>query len=841
MPRTSAADPKMVDVAVKAMKKHPTISVREAMLIAGFSPDDSINKTVQRNILRRLPGQGKRKFAVLQSLQPTPSAAATNDSISPLTDPTIPEQDFIAAQPPPPPKRARSRLNSQQKQNERVSNLLDKADEKAAHKAATVMYSEEREKGESGMSIRKVARKIKSLFGRGPSIATIHKYVVKDKLIGVSPLKKGPDGNISALVYKALCVAFGSKVRITQLNIGRSSTREDQICWLIKMFNYNTKQASNLWERVVRDSAIDMVAGKAKSTEERRVKWTTHYNLDLWFSSWEKALDDFGFFEYDAFNNRVIPPNRLRCILNFDETALSLDGSTITRGGRPPVVYEDPRLPRVGNPTSKSSQTVTMINGSNAFGEALPPHFQFICSAQTNEGKQIRDESALYMKRIIGQFGCDKQMSMPVSIGSNEKGGMDNEEFATYLRTSIMPLYPTAAPEKGKWIILKCDSGPGRMNIELLAELRLAGFILFPGVPNTTAVTQETDQNYGSFKGAYARNLDQLVEERIRHNMTTSIPVFIVGLIVFGGQDPHTKSVITRNAFEDGFSRELCRQCWEKVGAAPLTKRCLNDKLVRKLVGDGDDEYDHLVKIISEANILSTHTLTECGFDGSIFKEEISALNERRENQNITEENTVARRLALMDATTHGKKFTLTGGLHLTSDDIFISAEMSTRQKEKERLGKLKKQRQLQAVIKEKATLLLQEKGSNDNPKWTGADLNTLLGWYKIPNLTKMSKKEKMTKWNQICADNIQPLVYDEWTDIDETALLEASRTDIEMGDTAVGRLERQRMEDFKRISPKFTSKQWAEMETVRSHNSSGNGDSTTLGVNNGDGDEGAV
>jgi hypothetical protein len=32
-----------------------------------------------------------------------------------------------------------------------------------------------------------------------------------------------------------------------------------------------------------------------------------------------------------------------------------------------------------------------------------------------------------------------------------------------------MPLYPKALPEKGKWVILKCDHGPGQMNIELLA------------------------------------------------------------------------------------------------------------------------------------------------------------------------------------------------------------------------------------------------------------------------------------------------------------------------------------------------------------------------------------
>jgi predicted ATPase len=70
-----------------------------------------------------------------------------------------------------------------------------------------------------------------------------------------------------------------------------------------------------------------------------------------------------------------------------------------------------------------------------------------------------------------------------------------------------MPLYPKAAQEKGRWVILKGDSGPGRMNTELLAELQASGFILFLGVPNTTTVFQETDQNYGPFKHQYATNL----------------------------------------------------------------------------------------------------------------------------------------------------------------------------------------------------------------------------------------------------------------------------------------------------------------------------------------------
>ncbi len=58
--------------------------------------------------------------------------------------------------------------------------------------------------------------------------------------------------------------------------------------------------------------------------------------------------------------------------------------------------------------------------------------------------------------------------------------------FFEYLQKSIMKLYPDAAPVKGRWVVIKCDSGPGRLNTTLLAYLRYYGFILYPGVPNTT-------------------------------------------------------------------------------------------------------------------------------------------------------------------------------------------------------------------------------------------------------------------------------------------------------------------------------------------------------------------
>jgi hypothetical protein len=97
-------------------------------------------------------------------------------------------------------------------------------------------------------------------------------------------------------------------------------------------------------------------------------------------------------------------------------------------------------------------------------------------------------------------FGEDKVCSWPVTFGQNEKGGMDDEEFEKYLLNLIMPLYPNAKDKQGKHVILKADSGPGTTNLSLLTKLRLLGFVLYPCMPNTMHVTQETNQNYGPFK-----------------------------------------------------------------------------------------------------------------------------------------------------------------------------------------------------------------------------------------------------------------------------------------------------------------------------------------------------
>ena len=116
------------------------------------------------------------------------------------------------------------------------------------------------------------------------------------------------------------------------------------------------------------------------------------------------------------------------------------------------------------------------------------------------ETMRVRNNMLKWMPDVIGTFGHSEPQALPCTVAMNLKGGMDNKEFEHYVMTNIVPLYPCARDVKGKRVLIKADSGPGRNNANLLANLRHLGFILYPGVPNTTAVSQETDRNYGPFK-----------------------------------------------------------------------------------------------------------------------------------------------------------------------------------------------------------------------------------------------------------------------------------------------------------------------------------------------------
>ena len=191
--------------------------------------------------------------------------------------------------------------------------------------------------------------------------------------------------------------------------------------------------------------------------------------------------------------------------------------------------------------------------------------------------------------------------------------------------TCIMTLYPDATPMKGKWVVIKCDSSPGSLNPDLLAYLRYHRCLLYPGIPNTAALSRETDQSFGPFQLAVRTNLQLLIDEQIREDAPRTVSPWIVGLVVFGRCNPET-GLIVALAFEKGFSKAQNIHALEKVGAVPLSKKCLKSPKVRRRIGHGNDEQQALVHLIVEHNVIACNALTMEAYNGNVMKNTLNPI-----------------------------------------------------------------------------------------------------------------------------------------------------------------------------------------------------------------------
>ena len=97
-----------------------------------------------------------------------------------------------------------------------------------------------------------------------------------------------------------------------------------------------------------------------------------------------------------------------------------------------------------------------------------------------------------------------------------------------------------------------------------------------------------------------------------------SLLPWIVGLVVFSGEDPET-GLIVGSAFQRGFSHEQNVKAWEKVGAVPLSRRCLSSPKVRRSIGDGTDNQQALVYLLVEHNTIACNALTLEGCNGDVM------------------------------------------------------------------------------------------------------------------------------------------------------------------------------------------------------------------------------
>jgi hypothetical protein len=167
MSTTSSSTAAKLERAVDLFKKCTSLTTSQVMQLAGFSPEECSNLSTQQMVQRKLPGNGKRKFKAIiaQSLMFNSAKKASRigitvlggerPAISPLTNGEM--LDASSSVLSPEKKVLKNQLNSKQMQDKQARELRAREQYKKSHKAAMLLYDEERSKGSGGMSVRQVA------------------------------------------------------------------------------------------------------------------------------------------------------------------------------------------------------------------------------------------------------------------------------------------------------------------------------------------------------------------------------------------------------------------------------------------------------------------------------------------------------------------------------------------------------------------------------------------------------------------------------------------------------------------------------------------------------------
>jgi hypothetical protein len=195
-----------------------------------------------------------------------------------------------------------------------------------------------------------------------------------------------------------------------------------------------------------------------------------------------------------------------------------------------------------------------------------------------------------------------------------------------------------------------------------------------------------------------------------------------------------------------------------------------------------DEDTDQLHWSVRAANDLAIHSLAQAGYDAQWLK---AMLEKKEEERPITQPNTVKRQQALADVHTHGGCFHLTEGMHVTSDDFFISHEIGKNKEVCKDAEKDKKQQHQLQMTEERALAIVAQGKSVDSLLVT--ELDALLAWHQADKTKGAKKADKLEQWKKILSDGHQLPEYEQWTEEDEERLLALCVTKIEMKDTQYG------------------------------------------------------
>jgi hypothetical protein len=206
-------------------------------------------------------------------------------------------------------------------------------------------------------------------------------------------------------------------------------------------------------------------------------------------------------------------------------------------------------------------------------------------------------------------------------------------------------------------------------------------------------------------------------------------------------------TITCQNALTEMFNEALGKNSWREVSAVPHTRECLTNLKVRH---DGTDERDpnfNSYQDVQYQNDYSTTQLNVMGYRGDVLRVQFCSdkTSERKASGPVTVANTREHQEALAAGHSHGRKFFVTGGKHVTSDDMFIAVELNRQRAEAAESEKDKKRRLEYHARREAALPIvnrLENELENDVRRLKSKELEVLLRWKGVPvstmgNITK--------------------------------------------------------------------------------------------------------
>lgn len=621
--------------------------------------------------------------------------------------------------------------------------------------------------------IAQVARDASSRFDLEVKADTVRKIINRG---GHSISRPGPKGKFTDDEMEALEVALLSFLALSQANCHEEKSREVIISTLQGIIQSvgqqrTLKDAGSFYRRVQRKLAAFLQLDKESIVEMRRQFWTTYPNLSLWYDGWEEFVVAKGFAL--KLGDEVQFKERAKYrICNLDETKLSLDGSDGGIGGRPCYTIQVKQQSfRTGTAANKASASSTLICGSNAAGEPMPIFVVFSSDAEHEVNFRVRADWLVGMPKVNCQFGNHETTEFAAHAIVNSRGGTDSRVLKEVLDKYTELLYPDAADDDDHRVIYKIDGGPGRLNLEMLAQLRCKGVYLYPGVPNTTHATQETDQNYSLFKSQLRTNVKRLTSylaNKYREQLTLHesnpgaypYPKTLPSLSksdyprLVGGCEGEVKLL---PAFQNAFNREHILRAWRVCGAVPLTRAALLNPSVRPVLDnhESSDDSDVVVVVgnvnefdwknatlldLEHENKAACDKLAKTGINADALRlkapRQVVALNRNRVSADASEEERVR---AMADAgLSLSSIFYTVGSTSISSDEMMKAYELKRR---REKWEEDKKERTNLLARKK-----IEEKGKEcfnrgQPPRgWLVGDLRTMLRWKMPPDDYKNCK-----------------------------------------------------------------------------------------------------